>query len=86
MVGGRAVVFVERGGKTVLTFETDEQALATAAGALVRAVTAGHIPRIHIDQVDGEPVRRTALGEQLVAAGFATTPRGLRMNYDPRRR
>ncbi|NLG47814.1 ATP-dependent helicase [Gordonia sp. (in: high G+C Gram-positive bacteria)] len=86
VVGGRAVVFVERGGKTVLTFETDEQALATAAGALVRAVTAGHIPRIHIDQVDGEPVRRTALGEQLVAAGFATTPRGLRMNYDPRRR
>ena len=86
LVGGHAVVFVERGGKTVLTFSDDAEALAAAAGALFDAVAEGRIPRIHIDQVDGDPVRRTALGEQLVAAGFATTPRGLRMNYDPRLR
>ncbi|ALG84245.1 ATP-dependent helicase [Gordonia phthalatica] len=86
LVAGHAVVFVERGGKTVLTFTDDTDALEAAADALFQAVSAGRIPRIHIDQVDGEPVRRTPLGEQLVAAGFATTPRGLRMNYDPRRR
>ncbi|MBM7366681.1 ATP-dependent Lhr-like helicase [Gordonia hydrophobica] len=86
LVGGRAVLFVERGGKTVLTFTDDAPALEAAALALVRAVAGGRIPRIHIDQVDGEPVRRTAIGEHLVAAGFSTTPRGLRMNYDPRHR
>ncbi|WP_347957340.1 ATP-dependent helicase [Gordonia aichiensis] len=86
LVGGAATVFVERGGKTVLTFTDDDASLTAAADALHRAVADGAIARIHIDQVDGEPVRRTPLGERLVAAGFATTPRGLRMHYDPRMR
>ncbi|EGD56588.1 ATP-dependent helicase [Gordonia neofelifaecis] len=86
LVGGRAAVFIERGGKTVLTFTDDREVLASAAGAVYRAVVDGSVPRIHIDQVDGEPVRRTPFGEALVSAGFATTPRGLRMNYDPRGR
>ncbi|GAA2377325.1 MULTISPECIES: ATP-dependent helicase [Gordonia] len=86
LVGGRAAVFIERGGKTVLTFTAETEILEAAAAALSHAVTTGAVPRIHIDQVDGEPVRRTPLGDRLVASGFATTPRGLRMNYDPRSR
>ncbi|WP_424323082.1 ATP-dependent helicase [Gordonia sp. (in: high G+C Gram-positive bacteria)] len=84
LVGGFASVFVERGGKTVLTFTDDPETLASAAVRLHQAVVSGAIGRIHIDHVDSDPVRRTAFGEHLVAAGFATTPRGLRLNYLPR--
>ncbi|WOC11199.1 DNA glycosylase AlkZ-like family protein [Gordonia sp. MP11Mi] len=84
LVSGDLAVFIERGGKTVLTFTDDGELLAAAARAVVAAVRAGRVPRIHVDQVDGEPVLSTDFGRELSAAGFSSTPRGLRMNYDPR--
>ncbi|MFT4086664.1 MAG: ATP-dependent helicase [Gordonia sp. (in: high G+C Gram-positive bacteria)] len=84
LVEGRATVFVERGGKRLLTFTDDETDLESAAAALTEAVRGGRMPRIHVDQVDGRPVLGSDFGALLVAQGFSTTPRGLRMNYDPR--
>ncbi len=86
LVDGAMTVFVERGGKTVLTFTDQPDALTAAAVAVADAVRDGRVPRIHIDQVDGDPVMSTTFGTELAAAGFASTPRGLRMNYDPRMR
>ncbi|MDL9945946.1 ATP-dependent helicase [Gordonia sp. ABSL11-1] len=81
LVDGALVVFVERGGKTVLTFTEMESHLEAAAGALAALVRAGRVSRLMIDQVDSQPVRSSELGGLLVGAGFATTPRGIRLRY-----
>ncbi|AZG44871.1 ATP-dependent helicase [Gordonia insulae] len=81
LVDGTLVVFVERGGKTVLTFTQSPAALEAAAGALASLVRAGRVSRLMIDQVDSQPVLATEFARILVAAGFATTPRGVRMRY-----
>lgn len=81
LVDGEPAAFVERGGKTVLTFADSERTLGAMADALVRTVRGGAVSRLTIDQVDGQPVLTTDAGRALVAAGFATTPRGIRMRY-----
>ncbi|MFI8772981.1 ATP-dependent helicase [Gordonia sp. NPDC062954] len=81
MVGGELVVYVERGGKTLLTFTESLPALQTAAGALAEIVRSGRVARLMIDQVDSEPVLTSDFGRILIEAGFATTPRGVRMRY-----
>jgi ATP-dependent Lhr-like helicase len=79
LVDGRLVVYVERGGKTVLTFgEPDERELALAAGSLAATVR-NRIGKLAVERVDGEFVLGTALGDALRDAGFAPTPSGIRL-------
>jgi ATP-dependent Lhr-like helicase len=79
LVDGHLVLFVERGGKTVLTFSTDSEQLAAATTALARVVTRGQVDRLYVERVDGEPVLTGALAEHLRESGFDPTPRGLRL-------
>jgi len=65
----------------VLTFASDGVPFDGAAAALADLVRSGRVERLAIDTVDGEPVLTTGFGKQLVAAGFSTTPRGIRMRY-----
>ena len=81
LLAGEPVLFVERGGKTVLTFSSDADRLRTAAGALADAVRAGRLSRLRIDQVDSRPVLGSEMAPVFVDAGFATTPRGVRLRY-----
>lgn len=81
LVEGELVAFVERGGKTVLTFSDDVPALEAMAAALADIVRAGRVARLTIDSIDGVTALRSDLQRVLVGAGFATTPRGLRMRY-----
>ncbi|MCR5979975.1 ATP-dependent helicase [Gordonia jinghuaiqii] len=81
LVDGELVCFVERGGKTLLTFTESIPGLESAAGALVALVRAGRISRLTIDHIDSEPVRATDFGKVLVEAGFSTTPRGIRLRF-----
>ncbi|GAC56707.1 putative ATP-dependent helicase [Gordonia hirsuta DSM 44140 = NBRC 16056] len=83
LVDGHLTLFIERGGKRILTFTDDAVRLESAGAALAGAVQRGRVARIHIDLVDGDPVLRTELGTILTAQGFSSTPRGLRMNYAP---
>jgi ATP-dependent Lhr-like helicase len=79
LVDGRLVVYVERGGKTTLTFgEPSERDLAAVAGSLA-AVVRSRIGRLAVERVDGEFVLGTPLGDALLAAGFAPTPGGVRL-------
>jgi ATP-dependent Lhr-like helicase len=78
LVDGALEVYVERGGKTVLTFTSDEQRLTAAAESLTAAVRrAGG--RLRVEKIDGEFSLGTPFGNALVAAGFAPTPQGLRL-------
>lgn len=79
LVDGHLVLFVERGGKTVLTFSDDSEKLAAATAALARVVTRGQVDRLHVERVNGEPVLTGGLAEHLRESGFAATPRGLRL-------
>ena len=81
LVDGELVCFVERGGKTLLTFSDSIPRLESAAGALVAQVRRGRISRLTIDHIDSEPVRATDFGKVLVEAGFSTTPRGIRLRF-----
>ncbi|MFS0884217.1 ATP-dependent helicase [Aeromicrobium sp. 179-A 4D2 NHS] len=77
---GRAVVYLERGGKSALTFTDDPRALAAAAESLVATVRRGRLGRLTVQTADGEPVASTPLGEALAAAGFEAHLKGLRLD------
>jgi len=86
LVDGRATVFVERGGKRLLTFTEERADLESAAARLAESVRSGAVARIHVDTIDSRPVRDSSFGDLLREHGFSVTPRGIRMHYDPRTR
>ncbi|HET7823667.1 MAG TPA: DEAD/DEAH box helicase, partial [Ornithinibacter sp.] len=81
LVDGELVLYVERGGKTLLTYSDDPDLLRAAATALADAVRRGSLGRITVEKADGGQVLGS--GHPVVAAleeaGFHLTPRGLRM-------
>ena len=81
---GDLTLFVERGGRTVLSFSESPARLAVAADALARTVREGRLGRLVVQRVDGIPALEAArhhpVARALVEAGFAVTPRGLRIS------
>jgi ATP-dependent Lhr-like helicase len=73
------VLYVERGGRTLLSFAEDADLLQPAADALALAVRDGALGKLSVERADGAPVVTSPLGEALEAAGFRPTPRGLRL-------
>jgi ATP-dependent Lhr-like helicase len=79
LVDGRLVLYVERGGRSLLSFTEEEAAVGPAADALALAVREGALGRLTVEKADGEPALRSPLGAALETAGFHPTPRGLRL-------
>ncbi|MGH8968406.1 MAG: ATP-dependent helicase [Actinomycetes bacterium] len=79
LVDGRLALYVERGGRTLLTWSDDGAVLQPAVDALALAVREGHLGRITVERADGATVLDSSLGAALEAAGFHATPRGLRL-------
>ncbi|WP_238847120.1 ATP-dependent helicase [Nocardia arthritidis] len=79
LVGGELVLYLERGGKTLLTFTEDPDIRNAAATALADLVHSRRVDSIVIDKVDGDSVHGNTFAAFLTEAGFATTPRGLRL-------
>ncbi|WP_280407038.1 ATP-dependent helicase [Nocardia carnea] len=79
LVDGELVLYLERGGKTLLTCTEDPDARHAAATALAEVVRSGQVDSLVIDRVDGESVHGNTLADFLTAAGFTATPRGLRL-------
>nr|WP_269940029.1 ATP-dependent helicase [Arthrobacter sp. HY1533] len=79
MVDGVLVLYVERGGRTLLCFSGDESVVALAAGALVQVVRRGAIDKMAIEKVNGADVLGTPLAAALLAAGANSSPRGVRI-------
>lgn len=76
---GELVLYVERGGRSVLSWSDDPEELRGAAEALAGAVRDGRLNRLDVERADGRRVQESAVGEALEAAGFRPTPRGLRL-------
>ncbi|MGH8960616.1 MAG: ATP-dependent helicase [Jatrophihabitantaceae bacterium] len=83
LVDGACVLYVERGGRTLLSFTDDPDVLQPAADALALAVRDGALGKLAVERADGTPVVASALGTALAAAGFRPTPRGLRLTGGP---
>ncbi|WP_022882986.1 Lhr family ATP-dependent helicase [Gryllotalpicola ginsengisoli] len=81
LVDGRLVLYIERGGKTVLAFSDDPAVLAAAAASVAQLVRRGGAEKLAVELVNGAFVIGTPLGDALTAAGFTETPRGLRLRY-----
>ncbi|GAA4702857.1 ATP-dependent helicase [Phytohabitans rumicis] len=79
LVGGELVLYVERGGRTLLSFVDDDDALAAAAKALADAVHTGALGALSVERADGEAVFTSPLRAALTSAGFRATPKGLRL-------
>ena len=79
LVDGECVLYVERGGRTLLSFSEDPERLAAAAGALAVSVREGALGKLHVESADGEAIGNSALAEALEQAGFRPSPRGLRL-------
>ena len=78
-VAGECVLYVERGGKTLLSFSDDPDALAAAAAALAASVRAGALGKLHVERADGDFIADTPVATALAAAGFHRSPQGLRL-------
>ncbi|PZS33986.1 MAG: hypothetical protein DLM58_06660 [Pseudonocardiales bacterium] len=79
LVDGGCVIYVERGGRTLLSFTDDVTGLQPAADALALAVRDGALGKLQVERADGAPIVSSPLGDALEAAGFRPTPRGLRL-------
>ncbi|HTW03093.1 MAG TPA: ATP-dependent helicase [Streptosporangiaceae bacterium] len=79
LADGELVLYVERGGKTLLSWTADQARLDPAAAALATAVRQGALGRLTVERADGAGVYDSPLARALEAAGFRPTPRGLRL-------
>ncbi len=79
LADGELVLYVERGGRTLLSWTSDPALLQPAAAALADAVRAGALGRLTVERADGGGVYDSPLAEALAAAGFRPTPKGLRL-------
>jgi ATP-dependent Lhr-like helicase len=79
LADGELVLYVERGGRTLLSWTDDPQQLGPAAAALAAAVRAGALGRLTVERADGGGVYDSPLAKALEEAGFRPTPKGLRL-------
>ncbi|URN17182.1 Lhr family helicase, partial [Streptomyces sudanensis] len=81
LVDGELTLYVERGGRTLLSWSLDPQApaLRAAADALAAAARSGALGTVTVERVNGAAALTSPLSQALEAAGFHATPRGLRL-------
>jgi ATP-dependent Lhr-like helicase len=79
LVDGKLILYVERGGKTLLSFTDREDLLEPSADALVLAARDGTLGKIAVERADGATVFDSPIADKLMDAGFRLTPRGLRI-------
>ncbi|GAA4723367.1 ATP-dependent helicase [Nocardioides endophyticus] len=82
LVDGVLTLYVERGGRTLLTWTDDVDLLTPAAASLADAVRRGSLGKLTVEKADGEQLLgsgSTPLRDALQAAGFVATPKGLRL-------
>ncbi|MDQ3982365.1 MAG: winged helix DNA-binding domain-containing protein, partial [Actinomycetota bacterium] len=79
LVDGRLAIYVEKGGRSLLSYSDDPQVIRPAVDALALAAQDGALGRLTVERADGEAVEDTPFAEALIDAGFRPTSRGLRL-------
>ncbi|MFD5226430.1 ATP-dependent helicase [Microbacterium sp. NPDC058342] len=76
LVDGALVLYLERGGRTVLAFDDDSETLRAAASDLVATSRARRLETLTVEKINGAGVYGTPFALALQEAGFVATPRG----------
>ncbi|MCR3719009.1 MULTISPECIES: DEAD/DEAH box helicase [Prauserella salsuginis group] len=79
LVDGVPALYVERGGRSMLSFTEHTESLRQAAEALSAAVREGWLGKLQVQRADGEQALTSQLADVLREAGFRATPKGLRL-------
>ena len=79
LVDGELALFVERGGRKILSFpEVEDEGALVAAVEALRKVSEGSRSRIlRVERIDDEPARSSPLAAVFAKAGFKPDYRGL---------
>jgi ATP-dependent Lhr-like helicase len=82
LIDGACVAYVERGGRSLLTFAGDAAVDDPDAwvDALVEAHKEGRLGRLQIERIDDEPARTSPHADRMRAAGFADGYKGLTLH------
>jgi ATP-dependent helicase Lhr and Lhr-like helicase len=78
IVDGRAVLYLERGGRSLLRLPVADDRLAERAVAALPSLVAsgGPLRELRLERIDRAPVAESLLTEHLAAAGFRPSYRG----------
>jgi ATP-dependent Lhr-like helicase len=86
LVDGELVWFLERGGRTLLSYSDDAEANRSSAAALAELVAGRRLQSLLVEKVNGVAVldpasedRLATVRDALTGAGFSRTPRGMRL-------
>jgi len=90
LVADEPVLYIERGGRSLLTFAGAVSAPSAARGeddslehglrALAEAVRAGRVPKLALERIDGEAATGSVLAATLLELGFHSGPRRLTLS------
>ena len=75
LVDGRPVAFVERGGRSLVTFDGADA--SAWVETLVDAVRSGRLGPMELIKIDGAPAPDSPIAPTLLAAGFVRGYKGL---------
>jgi ATP-dependent Lhr-like helicase len=79
LVDGAAALYVERGGRSLLSFTEETETVRSAVAGIASAVQRGWLGSLSVQRADGGAALKSALAEPLREAGFRVTPQGLRL-------
>jgi ATP-dependent helicase Lhr and Lhr-like helicase len=79
LVDGELELYVEKGGKTLLSYSDDDARLQPAADALALAAREGLLGKLSVERADGGAIQDSPLARALVEVGFKPTAKGLRL-------
>jgi ATP-dependent helicase Lhr and Lhr-like helicase len=74
LAGGTLAAFLERGARSLLTFDVDPAGWVDALASLAKD---GRVRKIELGRIDGMPAGESPAADALRAAGFADGYRGL---------
>jgi ATP-dependent Lhr-like helicase len=76
LLGGKAALFVDRGGRSLVPLrEPEDEWLRAALTALVENMPKMRLKRLAVERFDGQPVGETEIMSLLLEAGFLAGPR-----------
>jgi len=85
LVDGDLVLYLERGGRTVLAFSDDDAVLEAATRGLATEARARALETLTVEKVNGEGTYASPLARHLRAAGFVEATKGLSLRREIRR-
>ena len=76
---GELILYMERGGRTLLLFTEDADLMDSCAMALVAGLRRSGSGRLAVERVNGTRILNHRFGQALRKAGFHSSPSGLRL-------